>query len=473
MIKSDQFISEELGEDNMFETKETKQIGRRDFLKLASLVSGGAILAACAPAATAVAPAAPTTAAAAPTAVPAAKEPVLIRTTSQMGVDIVNGFAGSLTESLAAKNIKLEIFETSMDNWAQYADKIITQIAGGEQLDVLMIAIEGVALLGIKNILVDLASYLATDPVTDKMVKEDIAPALTDMLRYKGKLLEIPFSWNNMILYYNTKIMADDGVTVPMNMSWDDFLQIGQKVSKVTGSAADRYAYSFWGTGFFGMCAWLYQNDGQGVLNDDWTASNLDNPKVAETVQYLADLILKHKYAPNPAGWDEQGQFVAGNLVMRTCGRWCINGLQKNNFTDYDIVYNPHKSGNIVTVGGTDGWGISSKTKTPNEAYTVAAALSGPGPSLEMVKLGGNIPALRSIANTPEFSTYGPKNTKIFYESLEKGCKALPAPTNFNIIEPLVDRNLAPIWNGEVSVEEGLKKAHAELTVEMDKIKGQ
>jgi hypothetical protein len=69
MIKSDQFISEELGEDNMFETKETKQIGRRDFLKLASLVSGGAILAACAPAATAVAPAAPTTAAAAPTAV--------------------------------------------------------------------------------------------------------------------------------------------------------------------------------------------------------------------------------------------------------------------------------------------------------------------------------------------------------------------------------------------------------------------
>jgi multiple sugar transport system substrate-binding protein len=240
----------------------------------------------------------------------------------------------------------------------------------------------------------------------------------------------------------------------------------------VKGEATDRYAYSFWGAGFFGMCSWLYMNDGQGVLNDDWTASNLDNPKVAESVQFLADLILKDKVSPKPAGWDEQGQFLAGNLVMRTCGRWCISGLLKNQFTDYDLVYQPHKSGPIVTVAGTDGWGVSTKTKTPNEAYTVAAALSGPGPSLEMVKLGGNIPALRSVAEKPEFMQYGPKNTKIFYESLS-GAKALPAPTNFNIIEPLVDRNLAPIWNGEVSVEEGLKKAHTELQAEMEKIKGQ
>ena len=456
----------------MSENKPTKQIGRRDFLRLASVISGGAILTACAPQATA-APAQPTAAAAQPTSAPAAKEMVLIRTTSQMAADQVSSFAASIQDDLAAKNIKLEAFQTSMDNWAQYADKIIIQIAGGEQLDVLMIAIEGIALLGVKNILVDLASYLATDPATAKMVKEDIAPALTDMLRYKGKLLEIPFSWNNMIIYYNTKIMGDAGIQVPLHMDWNNFLEISQKVAKVAGTESDRYAYSFWGAGFFGMCAWLYQNDGEGVLNNDWTDSNLNNPKVAETVQYLADLILKHKVAPNPAGWDEGGQFVAGNLAMRTCGRWCISGLMNNKFTDYDLVYNPHKSGNIVTVGGTDGWGISSKTKTPNEAYIVAAALSGPGPSLEMVKMGGNIPALRSVSKNVEFAEYGQKNNQIFYDSLEAGCKALPAPTNFNVIEPLVDRHLAPIWNGEVSVEDGLKAAHTALQAEMDKIKGQ
>jgi multiple sugar transport system substrate-binding protein len=453
----------------MSDKNENQSIRRRDFLKLAGGVSVGAIVTACSPQAT-QAPAAKATDQ--PATVAPAKGKIKIRTTSQMAQDQVKEFGTTIQDTLNSKNIELDIFQTQMDNWAQYADKIVTQIAGGEQLDVLMIAIEGVALLGVKNILTDLSQFLAADPATDKMVKEDIAPALTNMLKYKGKLLEIPFSWNNMVVYYNTKIAADKGVKIPEKMTWDDFRTVSKSVADVTGSAKDRFAYSFWGSGFFGMCAWYYMNDGQGVLNDDWTDSNLNNPKVLETTQFLADLILKDKVAPNPAGWAEQDQFLAGNLVMRTCGRWCISGLLTNKFTDYDLVYQPHKSGDFTTVAGTDGWGVSSKTKTPNEAYVVAAALSGPGPSLEMVKLGGNIPALRSVSEKPEFATYGPKNTKIFYESLS-GAKALPAPTNFNVIEPLVNSKLQPIWNGEVSVEQGLADAHKALQAEMEKIKNQ
>jgi ABC-type glycerol-3-phosphate transport system substrate-binding protein len=128
----------------------------------------------------------------------------------------------------------------------------------------------------------------------------------------------------------------------------------------------------------------------------------------------MADLVIKYKVSPNPKGWDEQGQFLAGNVAMRTCGRWCIAGLLQNKFTDYDLVYQPHKSGSILTDAGTDGWGVCSKSKTPNEAFTVAAALSGPEISLAMTKLGGNIPALKSVAAMPEFAQYGPKNTAIF-----------------------------------------------------------
>ena len=452
--------------------KVSKQIGRRDFLRYASLVSGAAIMAACAPQPTA-APAAPAQpAAATPTTAPAAKAAVTIRATSQMAIDQLNGFGATIKDDLAKKNITLNVYQTTMTSWSEYADKVITQIAGGEQVDVIMIAIEGIPLLGSKDIFVDLTSYLAADPATTNVINTDIAPVLTDMLKYKGKLLEIPFSWNNMVLYYNTKIMGDAGITMPMHMTWDDFLQISQKVAKVSGSASDRYAYNFWASGVFGWESWLYMNDGQGYLTDDMQNSNLNSPKVAETIQYMADMVLKYKVAPNPKGWDEQGQFLAGNVVMRTCGRWCIAGLLQNKFTDYDLVYQPHKSGSIITDAGTDGWGVCSKSKNPNEAYDVAVAMAGPGPSLAMTKLGGNIPALKSVANMPEFTQYGPKNTAIFYESLS-GAKALQAPVNFNVIEPLVDSNFAPIWNVEISVTDGLAKAHTLLQAEMDKIKGQ
>jgi multiple sugar transport system substrate-binding protein len=389
-----------------------------------------------------------------------------------MPIDQLNAFGGQIKDQLAAKGITMNIYNTPVPNWSAYADNVITQIAGGDQIDVIMIAIEGIPLLGIKNILADLGPYLVADPTTQNMINTDIPSELTDMLKYKGKQLEIPFSWNNMVLYYNTKIMADAGITMPMHPTWDDFLQICQKVAHVTGAATDRYAYNFWASGVFGWESWLYMNDGQGYLTDDMADSNLNNPKVAETIQYMADLVLKYKVSPNPKGWDEQGQFLAGNVAMRTCGRWCIAGLLQNKFTDYDLVYQPHKSGSILTDAGTDGWGVCSKSKTPNEAFTVAAALSGPEISLAMTKLGGNIPALKSVAAMPEFAQYGPKNTAIFFESLS-GAKALQAPTNFNIIEPLVDSNFAPIWNGEISVADGLAKAHTLLQAEMDKIKGQ
>ena len=87
-----------------------------------------------------------------------------------------------------------------------------------------------------------------------------------------------------------------------------------------------------------------------------------------------------------------------------------------------------------------------------------------------MVLLGGNIPALRSVAEMPVFAEYGPPNTALFYESLDFAA-TVPSPTNFNIVEPILNRNYATIWNGDRSVEEALQAAHDELQPEMDKLK--
>ena len=187
-------------------------------------------------------------------------------------------------------------------------------------------------------------------------------------------------------------------------------------------------------------------------------------------MQFLADLILKYKVAPNPTGWDEWGQFHSGHLAMRTCGRWCIGGSLNENFTTYDLQYQPHRAGKLRTVAGTDGWGITSASKYPDEAWQALMLLSGPEASLDMVRLGGNIPTLRSVAEMPEFKEYGPPNTAIFYESLDFA-DTVVSPPNFNVIEPLLNRHYQGIWNGEVTVEEAVQAAHKELQAEMDNLK--
>jgi len=354
--------------------------------------------------------------------------------------------------------------------WDGYSDTMLTRIAGGEQIDVIMIAIEGLRLLTAKNVLVALDDFLAADEPANDILHNDIHVTLREMLQVDSKQYLYPFSWNNMVMYYNTAVFEEEGLEPPStDWTWDDFLQTCLQVANVTGGADDRFAYSFWGASMFGMCAWYFNND-VSPISDDWLDSNLLDPKVAETLQFLADLILEHKVAPNPEGWDDWAQFHAGNLVMRTCGRWCIAGTLEAEFETYDLQYQPHHSGPLKTVAGTEGWGVSTSSENPEEAWEVVKHLAHSDTSIDLVKVGGSIPALRSVAEMPVFAEYGPPNTALFYESLDFAA-TVPSPTNFNIVEPILNRNYATIWNGERSVEEALQAAHAELQPEMDKLK--
>ena len=456
-----------------------RKFSRREMLRLAGLGSVGLLVAGCGPAATpekVVEKVVETVVVKEEvekliTATPPPKEAVSIFATSQMEVSFWQPSMERAKDMLPGVNLEVSNTQITGIGWSGYSDLVITQIAGGQQLDVIMIAVEGLPLLSSKKILLPLDPYFDADAEAKNILMTDIHKTLREMLQYEGKQMEFPFSWNNMVMYYNTKIYEDKGIDPPKpDWTWDDFLENCLKVADVKGTADDLFAYSFWGAGMFGMCAWFYGND-TSPLTDDWKDSNMLDPKVAETLQFLADLILKHKVAPNPTGWDEAGQFHAGHLAMRTCGRWCIAGSIKENFSTYDLQYQPHQSGPYRTVAGTDGWGIAAATRYPDEAWQTVKFLSSTEAALDMVALGGNIPALRSVAEMPEFKEIGPANTGIFYESLDYA-RTVASPPNFNIIEPILDRHYDTIWNGEKTVEEAVQAAHVELQAEMDKLKG-
>jgi multiple sugar transport system substrate-binding protein len=440
-------------------------MSRRTLLRLSAMTTLGVTVVACAPAAapSGAAPASGSGEVAAP-----AGEKVTVIATTQMNLEQWTPATERALEQLPT--IDLKITQTAMPGgWSGYSDQIVTQIAGGEQLDVIMIAIEGLRLLTNRNILVPLDDLIAGDPAEQEVIQNDVHQTLREMLQVDGKQMEYPFSWNNMVMYYNTAIFAEQGVTPPSaEWTWADFQETCLQLANVTGGADDRYAYSFWGEGMFGMHAWLFNND-TSFLSADWSESNLLDPKVAETLQFLADLILVHKVSPNPAGWDEWAQFHGGHLAMRTCGRWCIGGSLAADFSTYDLQYQPHQVGNIKTVAGTDGWGIASSAKDSAAAWEVTKFLSNKDASVDMVTFGGNIPALRSVAEMEVFAQNGPPNTGIFYESLDFA-KTVPSPTNFNIVEPIINKHLVTIWSGEKSVEEAMNAAHEELVPEMEKL---
>ena len=58
---------------------------------------------------------------------------------------------------------------------------------------------------------------------------------------------------------------------------------------RVGNQVIERQRHPASGAGMFAMHAWFFNND-TCVLTDDWKDSNMQDPKVAETLQFLADL---------------------------------------------------------------------------------------------------------------------------------------------------------------------------------------
>ena len=448
---------------------ETRSLTRRGILGAALLGGGMAALGACLPKVQVkfVENEVTKTVKEVVTATPAPRGPVTIRGTAYYNVKVWESIAPR------AKQLGLELdisFTPVAGGHDQYANTVMTRLAGGEQLDLVFVATAGLGPLAAANILRPLEPFFEADKAAHDDIKNDIHPMLLKSLQFKGKQLNIPLEWNPTVMYYNTAVFQDKGVAPPKpDWTWEDFLEICLRVASVKGGKDDLYAYA-WLDGAWPMMAWYYNND-TSFLNPEWTDSNLLDPKVAETLQFLVDLIHKHKVAPQLAGFNLDAQFGAGNVAMRTCGRWCVAIARNYGLQTYEITYQPHRRGPYRASFGSAGFGVTTLCRYPQEAWQALKLVTDKEANLAMVSVAGSTPARRSAAESPQVLNEGPsKNLTIFYKVLDQA-NITPSPSNVNIIEPLLRRYYAQIWAGELTVGKALPQMHKELQAEMDKLK--
>jgi multiple sugar transport system substrate-binding protein len=444
---------------------------RRDFLRLAGTTGAAALLAACgaAPAA------APTTAPAAGGEAAGGEAAGAAPAADTNATITIFDFGGEadkkIYEEAHARFKKKYPNVTIVDNfvpvttWSEYSNKVTTQVAGGQAPDIINIAIEGTRLVVSKNLLVPLDDYLARDAGGKELI-EDVAQPLIDAFKVDGKIWQIPHSWNNMVIFYNTKIFQDAGIEPPKeDWTWDDFLAIAKQLT--TGSGADQ-VYGF-GIPFFnfGLTPWFLTNSTY-QLNDDWSESNLNDPKLLESVTFVHDLVHVHKVSPAVEGTDTGALFSSGKLAMSGWGHWPIQGFIANSFRDFDVQYWPRKTA-ATSVHGVGGWGICSESKNKELAWELIKELTSKETIQATADAGVAIPARRSVAESATFLTF-PENSEIYYGSL-KDTKAVPSPANFNEVETIFMRHLSEIMSGATTPESGLQAAHEELGAAMAKLK--
>ena len=326
-------------------------------------------------------------------------------------------------------------------------------------------AIEGTAETIFQGLVVPLDDFIAADADLQAVVDE-VHPSLHNALKVprgpEGTTYYLTREWNNMIIHYNTTMFDAAGLDYPdPEWTWDDFLETAKALT--SGEGGDKvfgYAIPYFN---FGLTPWWHTN-GTATLTEDWLDSNLDDPKMLESVQFLHSLVHEHGVSPAVEGTNMTELFVSRRTAMSAAGRWPFTNYIANDFYDVDITPWPRKRAG-TTVFGSGGYAITTSAADPYLAVELIKDLTDFQTDLDSVAGGTSLPARESATLNEEFNAF-PKSAHYYFESLDD-IKPVPSPANFSEVESIFMRNLGLIMANSVSAEEGLALAHEELSEAM------
>jgi len=365
-------------------------------------------------------------------------------------------------------NIKLDYVGVDAQGWAQYIQKVATMIAGGENPDVMWVATEGIRLLSTNHLSYPVDSLLSRDKADMQGYLSDVPPSLLNSFRIDGKLWELPYSFNDMVMWYNSALFKKAGIPRPAS-DWtvEDFLKTAQKLTVSENGKTTQYGFAVDGGYFTGILPWLFAN-GTSPYKDNMTKGNLDDPRVIQAVQFMHDLIYKYKVSPVPGapGFDPIDAFVAGKVAMFGAGRWPLLTFIPEHFKDGDIQLWPRWR-TQTTLFGVDGFSILRSTTNRENAWKLVKYMTTKG---VMGKLVGsektpisNLPARTSLLTGGAIANLIPDHYLVFTDAL-KDSEVEPAPPQYPKLAEVIARYLSEILQSNtVGVKQGLLEANQEI----------
>ena len=165
------------------------------------------------------------------------------------------------------------------------------------------------------------------------------------------------------------------------------------------------------------------------------------DPKVAESLQFLHDIIHVDGSAPIPGSDTMDNQYLAGQVSMINRGHWVIPNI-KNAKLNSDVAIPPTKV-NDYTVVGFGAVGIAKGAKNMDAVQAMVAELTGPEAEADVAKSGSAVPGSKAAAELPEYLAF-PPSAPLFYADAaahQGGAVAGQLPGSREDLHPLLHRH--------------------------------
>ena len=234
----------------------------------------------------------------------------------------------------------------------------------------------------------------------DKYDVSDFAEKCVAQYYWKGKLYALPRGFGNQDIYYNTAAFAAAGIKPPTydwnSKEWttDDFLAAALKLTR-----PDRTPVAWGWNQTKDLRAWApwVWNFGGDILNKEGTKCILDQQPAVDGLQFLQDLIHKHRVMPPPSvTLNSPTAMGTGEVSMALGTPSAMQNYRKVSGLVFDVAPMPRKALRLTSGGGV-AWHLAAGTKNLNEAWELQKFAASTGVQIEECKEGSTAPPRKSV----------------------------------------------------------------------------
>lgn len=250
----------------------------------------------------------------------------------------------------------------------------LTAVASGNPPDVVRISRDILGTFIAEGALEPLDDCISTHGIDMAQFYEPAVAQVTS----EGSVYGVPEFYDSRIILINDSVLEDVGLTSEdINTSdWDALSQINDQLKEGEGNNLSRIGFDPKLPEFLPL--WAYAN-GAKLASDDGLTSQLDDPKVAEALDFAVSLINAHGTAPQffdfrgtgpgSAFFGPENQFTEDSLGAFPMEQWYLNVLA-NDTPDESISFQPFRDrqGNNISYSGGGALAIPSSADNKEAA---------------------------------------------------------------------------------------------------------
>lgn len=225
-------------------------------------------------------------------------------------------------------------------------------------------------------------------------------------------------------LYYRHDILTEYGVDTSQPKTLDDLLERAKQIKDKTGQYALLFPAGLtWGMGSYteGFRYVLAGSDDYSLLTTDGRY-DLSHSAITDSFDFYAQLVAE-QYMPvnpllNPEPWviPKYEMFPNGQLMITTCGTWCVvfdwGENSRNPIANIDKAVAtwkiPAQNGQpFVLASLVYSWAVNNKSRQKTLAKELALAMGDVDVAIAYAKRLGNVPARMDAKFHPEYAVLG------------------------------------------------------------------